>query len=205
MVGARSWPSFRLVPTESLPRARSSPASRVHVPGTLPFAVVLRSQTGLTANLQGFRIGTPEGWPLLQRRARALDLRVASMKAVPGMSYQRAVEADMPIQIRMTGPDADRELSSLYAWLREQPDIRHHARMSLIGPEPGPSDMGAAFDVIQLVVDSGFQTLNLALAYAAWRATRPGHPQVTIERDDTKITLDGAEPDTVDAIVRALT
>ena len=114
------------------------------------------------------------------------------------------VEAAMPIQIRMTGPDADRELSSLYAWLREEPDIRRHARMSLIGPEPGPSDMGAAFDVIQLVVGSGFQTLNLALAYATWHATRPSHPQVTIERDDARITLDGAEPDTVDAIVRAL-
>lgn len=111
----------------------------------------------------------------------------------------------MPIQIRMTGRDADRELSSLYAWLREEPNIRRHARMSLMGPEPGPSEMGAAFDVIQLVVDSGFQTLNLALAYAAWRATRPGHPQVTIERDDIKITLDDAGPDTVDAIVQALT
>ena len=29
----------------------------------LQSAVVLRSQTGLTANLQGFRIGAPEGWP----------------------------------------------------------------------------------------------------------------------------------------------
>jgi len=33
-------------------------------------AVALRSQTGWTANLQGFRIRAPEGWPLLQRCAR---------------------------------------------------------------------------------------------------------------------------------------
>jgi hypothetical protein len=41
----------------------------------LPSAVVLRSQPGLTANLQGFRIRAPEGWLLLQRRAPALVLR----------------------------------------------------------------------------------------------------------------------------------
>jgi hypothetical protein len=120
------------------------------------------------------------------------------------MIVSEAVEANVPIQIRMTGPDADQELSSLYAWLREEPDIRRHARMSLMGPEPGPSEMGAAFDVVQLVVDSGFQTLNLAVAYASWRATRPRRSQVTIERDDTRVTLDGTEPDTVGAIVRAL-
>jgi hypothetical protein len=38
-------------------------------------AVALRSQTGLTANLQGFRIGAPEGWPLLQSRPSGRDLR----------------------------------------------------------------------------------------------------------------------------------
>ena len=29
----------------------------------LPFAVGLRAQPGLTANLEGFRIRAPEGWP----------------------------------------------------------------------------------------------------------------------------------------------
>jgi hypothetical protein len=36
--------------------------------------------------------------------------------------------------------------------------------------------MEAAFEVVQLVVHSGFQALSLALAYASWRATRPGSP-----------------------------
>ncbi|SRR6266851_6942443 len=42
----------------------------------------LRSQPGLTANLQGFRIRAPEGWPLLQRRAPVLCLRRRSCKRV---------------------------------------------------------------------------------------------------------------------------
>ena len=110
----------------------------------------------------------------------------------------------MSIHIYITGPNADQELGSLYAWLQDEPDIRRQARVSLMATESGPSDMGAALEVIQLAVDGGFQALNLALAYASWRATRPSRPQVTIERDGTKITLDDANPDTVQAIVRAI-
>jgi hypothetical protein len=110
----------------------------------------------------------------------------------------------MPIHIRMTGPDADHELESLYAWLQEEPDIRRNSRISLISAETSPSDMGAAFEVIQLVVDSGFQTLSLALAYVSWRATRPRPPHVTIECDGAKVTLDDADPDTIQAIVQAI-
>lgn len=111
----------------------------------------------------------------------------------------------MPIRIRMSGPDADQDLGSLHAWLSEEPEIRQHARISMVAAEPGPSDMGAAFDVIQLFVDSGFQAANLALAYAAWRATRPGHVQATIEVDGTRrAALDDAGPDIVEVIVRTL-
>jgi Effector Associated Constant Component 1 len=112
----------------------------------------------------------------------------------------------MPIRIRMSGPDADLELGSLYAWLSEEPDIRQHALISMMTAEPGPSDMGTAFDVIQLVVDSGFQAANLALAYAAWRATRrPGHVRATIEADGTRrAALDDTETDIVEVIVRTL-
>lgn len=111
----------------------------------------------------------------------------------------------MPIRISMSGPDADEELGSLYRWLGDEPEIRQQARLSMVAAEPGPSEMGAAFDVIQLVVDSGFQAANLALAYAAWRATRPRHPQVTIEVDGARrAALDDAGPNVVEVIVRTV-
>lgn len=110
----------------------------------------------------------------------------------------------MEINIRAAGPGADEELGSLYSWLREDPEIYHYARMSLEPAEPGPSELGATFEVIQLIVDSGFQTLNLALAYATWRATRTRHPEITIERDGIKVTLDDANSHAVEEIVRAL-
>lgn len=110
----------------------------------------------------------------------------------------------MLINIRMDGSDADRELASLYAWLREEPDIRGHARISFGAAEVDSSEMGAIFDIIQLMVDSGFQALNLALAYTTWRATRSSHPEVTIEYNGNRVSLKDSDPDTVAAIVRAL-
>ena len=104
----------------------------------------------------------------------------------------------------MTGADAARELGSLYAWLQADSDIRQHARMSLVPAEVAVSEMGTTFDVLQLVVDSGFQALNLALAYATWRATRPSRSEVTIECEGAKVTLDNDNPDTVEAILRVL-
>lgn len=110
----------------------------------------------------------------------------------------------MPIRILMTGPDADQELGSLYVWLQEEPDVRRHARLSLVPTDPAATGMGSTFDIIQLVVDGGFQALNLALAYTTWRATRPRHPKVTIECEGAQVNLDDDDPDTVEAIVRAL-
>ena len=46
---ARSWPSRRLVPPDSLPWAPSSPASRVHVPGTF----TVRGCPAVTDGLDG--------------------------------------------------------------------------------------------------------------------------------------------------------
>jgi hypothetical protein len=108
------------------------------------------------------------------------------------------------ITIRAKEVGGDRELASLCDWLKNEPDIRRHAHLSLVPGKPGPADMGFALEVVQLVVDSGFQALSLALAYATWRSTRPNRSTVTFERDGTKVTLEGTEENVVEIIVRAL-
>ena len=66
--GARSWPSVRLVPLDSVTRAQSSPSSRVHVPGSCTVRGCPAGTEGLTANLQGFRIShrpsRKRQWPI---------------------------------------------------------------------------------------------------------------------------------------------
>lgn len=109
----------------------------------------------------------------------------------------------MLIQIRVPG-DSDQELISFHAWLVAEPDVRQHARILLVPSEPARGHMGTAFEVIQLITDSGFQAANLALAYLGWRATRPRGTRVTIQNGTTAITLDNADPRTVEAVVDAL-
>jgi hypothetical protein len=111
---------------------------------------------------------------------------------------------DDSIFIRIGGREAEEDLRSLCDWLRNEPDVSHHARIWVASAEPRPGEMGAPLDAVQLVVDGSFQALSLALAYASWRGTRPGQPEVTIEGHGIKVILDGADPDTVGKIVRAL-
>jgi Effector Associated Constant Component 1 len=113
-------------------------------------------------------------------------------------------ETKMSIYIRTDGDAAEGELRSLYQWLLNEPEVRRNSTVSLVSNEPESGQMGAALEAIKLVVESGFEGLNLALAYAAWRATRPARPTVTIERNGTTISLSDADPGDVDKIVRIL-
>ena len=85
MPSARSWPSFRLVPPESLSRARSSLSSRVHVPGSSTVRgcpAVTDGLDGELARLQDRGTGgmaslaTPRASAGLRRCVRLAALRV---------------------------------------------------------------------------------------------------------------------------------
>jgi hypothetical protein len=110
----------------------------------------------------------------------------------------------MEINIRLAGPAADQELSSFYRWLREEPEIRNHASVTLKSTDIQPGELGAVFDIIQLVVDSSFQALSLALAFAAWRSTRTSKPKITIECGEKSVAIEDVDSNTVDIIVRTL-
>jgi hypothetical protein len=110
----------------------------------------------------------------------------------------------MPVIIRMNDEQAQQELGSLLAWLEDEPSVRQHADLKLVPSPAVPGDMSSTFEMIQLIIDSSFQIMNLAIAYAAWRDTRPSRPGVTIERDGIKVALDDADPDAVSNIIRAL-
>jgi Effector Associated Constant Component 1 len=107
------------------------------------------------------------------------------------------------ISVSMDG--AGEELRSFQEWLREEPEVRRHAVISLEAAEPaGAGEMGGALDVVKLVIDTGFQILNFGLAYVSWRASRPRPIAVTVERDGVKITLDDSDPEVIARLVRAL-
>lgn len=110
----------------------------------------------------------------------------------------------MSIEISMSDPSSNQELVSFYAWLCEDTDVRTHARVSVRQAEANPGEMGAGLDIIQLVVDSGFQAMNLALAYVTWRKSSQSRAQVTIEHNGIRATLHGDEPDAITTIIQVL-
>jgi hypothetical protein len=106
--------------------------------------------------------------------------------------------------IRVSADGAEEELRSFREWLRDEPDVRRHAIISMEAADTHEGAMGGALDVVKLVIDTNFQILNFGLAYVAWRATRPRPAPVTIERDGVKITLDESDPEVVARLVREL-
>jgi hypothetical protein len=71
------------------------------------------------------------------------------------------------INIRIADPDNKRAHNSLHNWLNNNQYIKENAQLKL--PDSAPEGMGPGFDVIQLVLSSGFDFANLALALAEWR------------------------------------
>jgi Effector Associated Constant Component 1/Caspase domain len=71
------------------------------------------------------------------------------------------------INIRIADPDNRRALNSLHNFLNDDQYIKENAQLKL--PDSAPEGMGSAFDVIQLVLSSGFNLADLALRIAEWR------------------------------------
>lgn len=100
--------------------------------------------------------------------------------------------------------EEDSELRSLYLWLRDAPYVRRNASVVMTGAQPATGQMGATFDGIQLILDSGFQLGNLVLAWHSWRATRPTTPEITFELNGTTVTLSGQDAETATRLLAAL-
>lgn len=101
---------------------------------------------------------------------------------------------DLVIEVRVQEDEPEQELRSLADWLKNEPDIRRHASIALESGTPEPGGLGgASVEVIQLVVDAGFQLSNLALAFAAWKATRRNAPVITVRVDGDPVDVSSSE------------
>ncbi|BCL27930.1 hypothetical protein ACFFS2_27855 [Streptomyces aurantiacus] len=109
----------------------------------------------------------------------------------------------MHVQLRAAADDGLLTTLDLYRWLRQNPDVQRHAEVTLGPAHPGGETMGAV-EVVNLVLGQAFTALNLALAYATWRAARPTAAPVTITVEGRSVTVTGADEDTMALIVALL-
>lgn len=100
-------------------------------------------------------------------------------------------------KINFEGPDAQAELVSFYQWLQREPDVRQHAEISLEEAPPSPGELGSGWaDVVQFILDDGFQAASLAIAYSTWRASRTLRVfRVTVSSGDANVTIDSEDPE----------
>lgn len=115
----------------------------------------------------------------------------------------------MVLEIGIAGFDAEgaeQELRSLRDWLRDDEDVRRKAVITLAPGEPETGAMGAALEVVKLVLDSGFSLGNLALAYAGWRATRKTRDgfELIVRNGNTKVTISAPDAQEAEKQLRAL-
>lgn len=112
----------------------------------------------------------------------------------------------MHVTITMDGVDAGDDVRHLYRWLRDADQLRYDARVELTSQEPlDESTMGPALDVIDIVLASGFSAASLAATLAMWRSSRPRAGSATLTVGATTVTVQDGSPETIRAIVDALT
>jgi Effector Associated Constant Component 1 len=97
-------------------------------------------------------------------------------------------------------------LRSLRGWLADEPLVRRHAEVNWSdGASPG--ELGTAVDVLTLVLGTGMSALQLLLAVAQWRASRPVPPTVTITRtepDGATVRIEATDAQALAAAAEAL-
>jgi hypothetical protein len=98
----------------------------------------------------------------------------------------------MAIRITFEGNAGEKNLNSLADWLRNEPNIRQHAKITMESAPPRPGRLGVPFEAIQLAVDSAFSLANLAIAISSWRRSRSETPAIIV---NGTLVLDSAERD----------
>jgi hypothetical protein len=93
------------------------------------------------------------------------------------------------IDIRIAEPNNAAAYISLLNWLNDNQYIKDNARVTVKPPAPGAT-MGAALDVIQLVLKSGFDLANLVLAIAEWHEKAKGTAApISVQVGDARSTV----------------
>ncbi|MFE2844901.1 hypothetical protein ACFXKS_15285 [Streptomyces scopuliridis] len=97
----------------------------------------------------------------------------------------------MKVTLAVSGPGEDTAgaSSDLRRWLRRHPELRDRITPEPAA-EPAPGSMGAAGELVSLLLAPGGFTAALAAAVVAWLQNRRGNQTVTITLPDgTQVTV----------------
>ncbi|OQR63100.1 hypothetical protein B6E66_15800 [Streptomyces maremycinicus] len=98
--------------------------------------------------------------------------------------------------------DAQFVVDELHEWLIGDTDLRRTARISR--SSRGATGTMGVTDVVEVVIGQGIAALNLALAYATWRSTRPRPPGIVVTLPGGTLTVTDDSPEALERILAAL-
>lgn len=93
-------------------------------------------------------------------------------------------------------------VDELHEWLMGDADLRRTSRIARISR--GASGTMGVTDVVEVVVGQGIAALNLALAYATWRSTRPRPPGIVVTLPGGTLTVTDDSPEALARILAVL-
>ncbi|MGV9787072.1 effector-associated constant component EACC1 [Streptomyces sp. NPDC003435] len=93
-------------------------------------------------------------------------------------------------------------VDELHEWLMGDADLRRSARISRISR--GTTGTMGVTDVVEVVVGQGIAALNLAIAYATWRSTRPRPPGIVVTLPGGTLTVTDDSPEALARILEVL-
>ncbi|MEV4923607.1 effector-associated constant component EACC1 [Streptomyces roseoverticillatus] len=93
------------------------------------------------------------------------------------------MKATLAVSNPGSGPGPGGAVNDLRRWLQRHPELRAHVRQEP-APEPAPGTMGAASELLTLVLAPGGVAVALSAAVVAWLQNRRGNQTVTITLPD---------------------
>jgi hypothetical protein len=128
-------------------------------------------------------------------------MRVRLAFAADGMEEKGAGDAE-GVGSAGGGESAD-SARSLYRWLVGDPELRGHAEVTAPA-QTKPGHMGGVLDVVDVVLSNTIALSGLVVSVATWRGARPRPPRVRLERDGVQVSVEGASPEAIAQVLRAL-
>jgi hypothetical protein len=108
----------------------------------------------------------------------------------------------MEISFKVSGENDQESLLSLYEWLEDDRDIHKGAEIKLVEARQHSGSMAGEFELISLLISSGFNIGSLAIAIANWRTSRQAPPPVRIETKDLEITIDSDDSQVIERTLK---
>lgn len=108
----------------------------------------------------------------------------------------------MEIIFSVSGESDQDSLLSLYEWLEDDGDIRKEAEIKLVEVHQQQGSMSGEFELISLLVSSGFNVGTLAIAFANWRASRTAPPPIRIEAKSLEVIIDSADSQVIERALK---